>query len=199
MKTPICDAVKRYANSSPVRLHMPGHKGSGPMGFEAHDITEIDGMDILYHENGILAESQNNATKLFGSQKTLYSTEGATLAIRAMLFLAKTHIQDRPILAARNAHKSFLTGCALLDINPLWIQGEESSLLSCKVDASLLQFYFENCAVKPGAVYVTSPDYLGNVMDIQALAKVCHDHDALLLVDNAHGAYLRFLPDSPHR
>ena len=35
-------------------------------------------------------------------------------------------------------------------------------------------------------------------MDISGIAAVCHRHDALLLVDNAHGAYLRFLPESRH-
>ena len=49
----------------------------------------------------------------------------------------------------------------------------------------------------PTAVYLTSPDYLGNVVDVKALAEVCHRHDALLLVDNAHGAYLQFLGQHP--
>ncbi|MGN1006147.1 MAG: amino acid decarboxylase, partial [Aristaeellaceae bacterium] len=44
----------------------------------------------------------------------------------------------------------------------------------------------------------TSPDYLGNTVDIAAIAEVCHRRDVLLLVDNAHGAYLRFLPASRH-
>ena len=34
--------------------------------------------------------------------------------------------------------------------------------------------------------------------DITMLAKVCHDHGTLLAVDNAHGAYLRFLSPSLH-
>lgn len=38
------------------------------------------------------------------------------------------------------------------------------------------------------------PDYLGGVQDIAALAEVCKDFGVPLLVDNAHGAYLRFLP-----
>ena len=47
---------------------------------------------------------------------------------------------------------------------------------------------------KPFGIYVTSPDYLGGVQDIAALAGVCKDFGVPLLVDNAHGAYLRFLP-----
>ena len=50
----------------------------------------------------------------------------------------------------------------------------------------------------PAAVYVTSPDYLGLMQPIEELAQVCHRHGTLLLVDNAHGAYLHFLPKPCH-
>jgi len=50
----------------------------------------------------------------------------------------------------------------------------------------------------PCAVYITSPDYLGNMLDVQALADVAHRHGAILLVDNAHGAYLKLLRPSRH-
>ena len=47
-------------------------------------------------------------------------------------------------------------------------------------------------------MYVTSPDYLGGMQDVAALAEVCHRYGTLLAVDNAHGAYLRFLRPSRH-
>ena len=68
---------------------MPGHKGTGPLGCEAMDITEIRGADDLFHPEGILAESEVNASRLFG-WPTVYSAEGSSLAIRAMLYLAYT-------------------------------------------------------------------------------------------------------------
>ena len=45
MNTPICDFVRRYAEENHLRLHMPGHKGTGPLGIEQLDITEIYGAD----------------------------------------------------------------------------------------------------------------------------------------------------------
>ena len=61
MKTPIFDFVERYASSDKVRLHMPGHKGSGFLGVERYDITEVFGADSLFEASGIIEESENNA------------------------------------------------------------------------------------------------------------------------------------------
>ena len=76
METPICDFVRRYAESGALRLHMPGHKGRGALGVEHLDITEIDGADSLYEADGIIRQSEKNAGSLFGAE-TFYSTEGS--------------------------------------------------------------------------------------------------------------------------
>ena len=94
---------------------MPGHNGVGEL--EQFDITEIDGADSLYEASGIIRESEENASLLFGCP-TFYSTEGSSLAIRAMLYLAmltKRGNEAPLILAGRNAHKVFVSAAALLD------------------------------------------------------------------------------------
>lgn len=201
MKTPICDFVKRYAEGDSLRLHMPGHKGQPLLGAEPLDITEIDGADVLYDATGVIRESEANAAALFGSGVTLYSAEGSSLSIRAMLYLAVLRakkIGRRPlILAARNAHRVFITAAALLDIEVEWLFGE-GELLRCAVTPKMLENAFAGAHDLPVAVYITSPDYLGNTADVKGLAEVCHKHGVLLLVDNAHGAYLRFLPTDCH-
>ena len=78
MNTPVADFVQRYAKAGTARLHMPGHKGRCFLGCEPWDITEIHGADALYEAEGILAESEQNAAALFGSQRTCYSTEGSS-------------------------------------------------------------------------------------------------------------------------
>ena len=202
MDTPICDFVRGYARSGALRLHMPGHKGEGPLGMEALDITEIPGADSLYEADGVIAQSEKNASALFGAP-TLYSTEGSSLCIRAMLALVQRHAAAqgrRPMIAAgRNAHKTFLSAAALLDLPVNWLTPEGAqSYLSCALSAGELEAQLAAMDEPPAAVYLTSPDYLGNTVDVAALSAVCHRHGALLLVDNAHGAYLRFLPQSRH-
>lgn len=202
METPVWEFVRRYADSGVSRLHMPGHKGLGPLGCEVWDITEVAGADELDRACGILAESEKNAAALFGAGATFYSTEGSSQCVRAMLCLA---LQNRPagtapvVLAARNVHKSFIHAAALLDFEPVWLRPEEgASLCACPVAAEELDRALAALEAPPAAVYVTSPDYLGNLQDIRALAAVCHAHGTPLLVDNAHGAYLRFLAPPRH-
>ena len=179
METPIADLLRRYDRAGMARFHMPGHKGKAFLGCEPLDITEVRGADALYEAESIIAQSEANATALFSSQRTCYSTEGSSQCIRAMLYLALT---CRPagtapvIVAARNVHKAFVYAAALLDLKGVWLWP----------------------SLPPAAVYHTSPDYLGNMAHIAALAEVCHRHGTLLAVDNAHGAYLRFLSPSQH-
>ncbi len=200
METPIFDFVKNYADGSPCRLHMPGHKGNGALGIEKLDITEIGGADVLYSPDGIIQRSQANSAALFGTQATLYSAEGSSLAIRAMLCLTKLYGGEScTVLAARNAHKVFITAAALLGIRVNWLYPSEgSSVLACPITPQELEQALAKAEQPPTAVYITSPDYLGNIADIQGLAQVAHRYGSLLITDNAHGAYLRFLPQSKH-
>lgn len=211
MHTPIHDFITEYVNSEVVRLHMPGHKGKPLLGCEERDITEISGADALYEASGIIGESEANATALFGTAKTLYSTEGSTQCIKAMLELARrwwqaekqpaTGSATRPVIvAARNVHKAFLYAVIALDLDVVWLMPEEEnpSLCSCTVTSETLEKVLKEQGNKVAAVYLTSPNYLGGVADVSAMARVCHEHNTLLLADNAHGAYLHFLERSVH-
>lgn len=196
MKTPVVSFLKSYQEKSPVRMHMPGHKGAGILGFEGMDLTEIYGADELFAAEGIIKESEQNASNLFGCP-TYYSTQGSTLCIQTMCTIlcqdAKSKGKKPKILAGRNAHRSFIHAAALLDFEIEWLYGN-SDYLSCKIHAEDL----EKAIIEslPTAVYLTNPDYLGNLLDIKSLASVCKKHNVLLAIDNAHGAYLRFLKDS---
>ena len=203
MTTPIVDFVKAYTRSGTTRAHMPGHKGVVRLGYEPLDITEIGGADTLYEADGIIRESEENAARLFGFGRTLYSAEGSSQCIRAMLFLAMDGQKagERPlVLAARNVHKAFIHACALLDIDVEWLMPEDGSreLCSCPVTPAGVEEKLTACVRKPFAVYLTSPDYLGGTADIAGVSAVCHAHGLPLLVDNAHGAYLKFLEASRH-
>jgi len=203
MTTPVADFVRAYAASGTSRLHMPGHKGASFLGCEGLDITEIQGADALYEAEGILAESEANATALFGTGRTLYTVEGSSHVIRTMVLLAYQNRKTgrESILAARNVHKSFLNACALAGCEVEWLYpepGADNSICSCQVTPQAVEEALAGRETPPFALYLTSPDYLGHRADIAAIAQVCEKYDVPLLVDNAHGAYLHFLPESQH-
>lgn len=198
MNTPIYNFVKDYAQSKPVRFHMPGHKGVvTPLNIEKRDITEIKGADYLFEADGIIGKSEENCAKLFGTEKTLYSTEGSSLSIKTMVSLLvmgrKDHSKRAEIIAPRNCHKAFINGCVLADADVVWVYPKEKSRSICQslftpeeIREGILR------AENPCGVYITSPDYLGNLARISDIKKVCREFDIPLVVDNAHGSYLKF-------
>lgn len=189
---PIFDALSSYKQKNNMRLHMPGHSGcSAVLGCFSdvlpYDITEIDGMDSLYDADGIIKQSEDYAAQVYGSGAVLYSAGGCTLAINAML---ATFLKPGDgVLCMRASHRSFINTAALLDLRPVWLYGDVTPE---SVGAALS----ENMSAGQSpvrAVYVTSPDYYGRLLDIEKIASACHRFGLPLLVDAAHGGHLRFL------
>ena len=204
MSTPIFDFAEYYSNSGISRFHMPGHKGRTFHGLEKLDITEIRGADYLFGADGIIARSEAQTAEIFGSVKTLYSTEGSSLCIKTMLAIADRARADRSqrmlAVAPRNVHKAFINACILLDIEVKWVypSARSFSLCSSNVTAEDISRAVADCPRKPDIVYITSPDYLGFIADIRAVSEVCKGAGIPLAVDDAHGAYLRFLDEDIH-
>ncbi len=200
-KTPVCDFIKKYRDKK-SRFHMPGHKGNGNI--LSDDITEIDGADVLYSPSGIIKESEKIASEIFCSKATYFSTEGSSLCIRAAVWLVKAYAAEKgeplKLLALRNVHSSFVSACALCDVEPVWVYGDvddcDENVITCKVSKERLLSIIK--AEKPTALYVTSPDYLGYRSDIGLFSKICREENVLLIVDNAHGSYLKFVDEKSH-
>lgn len=202
MNMPICDFLEKYAEQNGLRCHMPGHKGRVcidrglPQKLFSLDITEICGADSLFEAEGIIAESERNMSCLYNTAETVYSAAGSTLCIQAMLALMKQ--ENRKIIAVRNVHRAFLNACALLGLDVQWIYPVYTDgILSGKIDSDEVE---RALAASGGnaCLYVTSPDYTGRLADIAKLSEICRRYGAKLLVDNAHGAHLAFMPENIH-
>ncbi len=191
MNTPIVDFLRKYADSGTLRCHMPGHKGT----LCTYDITEIKGADSLFEADGIILESERNTSRLYGTSASFYSTGGSTLCIQAMLTAMK--LDGRKITAVRNAHRAFVNAVALLNLDVDWILPEyDNGILSGKINPETVEEHLKNNGRT--CLYITSPDYTGRLADIKTLAEICHKYNAPLLVDNAHGSHLAFMPENIH-
>lgn len=196
---PLFRALEEYIQKNPARFHMPGHKGHLPFPLceaAAFDLTEVLGTDSLYEADGPIAAMEREFSSLYGSKASFLSAGGSTLCIQAMLALA-TKPGDT-VLCARGVHTAAVNAMALLDIAPVWLYPEAGTNglfgeITAETVAAVLREHPE-----AAAVYITSPNYYGVISDVQGLASVCHAYGIPLLVDNAHGAHLKFLPQSMH-
>ncbi len=198
---PLFDALCAYRAAGRSRFHMPGHGGRAealaPLNdVLAFDATEIPGLDCLYEADGPIRRSEETMSGNYGCP-VLYSAGGATLVIQTMLYLALNG--RKKLLCGRNAHKSALNTIALLGVEPVWLFGDGSAgeglfgRITPESVEEALRLHGD-----AGAVYLTSPDYYGVVSDIRGISRVCRSHGVPLLVDAAHGAHFRFLPEDMH-
>ncbi len=185
--TPLRTALDEYIAKDLSRFHMPGHKGSECFPeYYKYDVTEVVGTDSLFEASGAIAETEKRFSEIYGSGASLLSAGGSTLCIQAML--ATTLNKGDSFIIARNCHASAVNAAALLGLLPVWINPRDIR--------SAEKAFAENPWVK--AVYLTSPDYFGVMSDIGAFSALCKKYGAKLLVDNAHGAHLRFFPKELH-
>jgi len=175
MNTPICNFLERYTAENKLRLHMPGHKGEFP-----HDITEVHGADSLYNSDlsgGIIGTSEALAASVFGAKKTCYSCGGSTLAIQTGLALLKSQ-GCKTIAASRYSHRALASAAAMLKINIKWLYPKE--FMSADV------VYNAEAVSGADALFVTNIDYYGGTWRFV-------NPKMPVLIDNAHGAYLKFV------
>ncbi len=197
MKTPLYDAVTSHNKKNMVSMHMPAHKGVAQSldvlgGMQALDVTEIPDTGSLFDGEGATAQAENLAGKLFGTEATFMSAGGCTLCIQAMLRAVAPH--GGKAVCGRVVHRSAINAMALLGIDPVWVLPDESAgpAFSGRITPDAVR-----CALTDNpdasAVYITSPDYFGVMSDVEGIAKVSKEFGVPLIVDNAHGAHLKFL------
>ncbi len=194
----IVTRLRNYGKSNQVPCHMPGHKRNQeswltfdfPNPFSI-DITEIDGFDNLHHPEGILKESMEWASEVYGSDKTWYLVNGSTCGILSSI--CGTVRPGGRILMSRNCHKSAYHGVILMDAQVSYIypqiiedMGIQGGILPEDVEKSLDRY------PDTEAVLIVSPTYDGIVSDVEKIAKIVHAHGIPLIVDEAHGAHFSF-------
>lgn len=190
--------LRNYGKSDQVPCHMPGHKRNQeswltfdfPNPFSI-DITEIDGFDNLHHPEGILKESMEWASEVYGCDKTWYLVNGSTCGILSSI--CGTVRPGGRILMSRNCHKSAYHGVILMDAKVSYIypqiiedMGIQGGILPEDVENSLDRY------PDTEAVLIVSPTYDGIVSDVEKIAKIVHAHGIPLIVDEAHGAHFSF-------
>ncbi|MCD7802780.1 MAG: aminotransferase class V-fold PLP-dependent enzyme [Clostridiales bacterium] len=203
LEAPLYDALRQFADEKPLRMHMPGHKGIGlPVpelrGYAALDFTETDRTGDLYRADGLIDRAEQLWADYWGSESCLFLTGGSTQGLHTALSLAAE--AGSTVIMDRVSHRCLHTGMALLDLRPVWLERPwltEGGVWGPVSPESVARLLDETGS---RTVYITSPTYYGVCSDVEAIAQVCHDRGARLVVDGAHGAHLPiFYQENPYR
>lgn len=166
-----------------VSFHTPGHK------IGKYDVTELSFSDNLSAPTGCIAQAQADIARLLGANASFLLTDGSTSGVYSMLYAAKAY-GVKKIAAPVLSHKSFFHGCELLGLTPVLLE----NVLENGIPAPLSLEEVEGALAQADALFITSPDYYGNIPDLAALQAVCASLQKPFLIDGAHGGHLHFQP-----
>lgn len=200
-KTPLLDAIDTFIATDPAYFRIPGHrldkgissrwtKKAGTAIF-SYDVTETPLTDDLHSPDGPIAEAQELLSHLYGADKSFFLVNGSTCGNEAMILGAA--LEGEKIMVARNAHKSAMMGLILSGASPVYVMPEllpEWSIQGGITACAVQECFAKNPDCK--ALFLVCPSYYGICSDLKAIADVCHQYGAILLVDEAHGGHLYF-------
>ena len=181
----IYQMLQENAEKLHLSFHTPGHK------IGAWDITELSFSDNLACPRGCLLEAEKDIACVLGAEKSFLLTDGSTCGVLSMLYAAKA-MGAKKIAACQASHKSFYNGCSLLGLSPLTYARYESEKTPFAPTMSALKADFGEILEQADALFITSPDYYGNVADLKNIREYCNQTGKLLLIDGAHGGHLHF-------
>ena len=201
---PIISFLTEHADKHTVSFHMPGHKGSTiyrKYGYTEFldkmmdcDITEIIGADNLFQTEGILKAAQEEYAKLYGVKRAYMLVNGTSGGVIAAIMASVP--KGGKLVMARNSHKAIYNALLLADIQPVYAYPEmiEEYGISGEITADeITRCLDEN--PDASAVILPSPNYYGICSDIKKIAEIVHSRGKILIVDQAHGAHLKFFSD----
>lgn len=168
---------------------MPGHKGTPPPGGAfldwAYDVTEVGNLGPSSDRTDPIYRSEQAMAEYFGSRRTRYSVQGATLPVTAAILASAP--PESQILVDRNAHRSVLSALIIGGYRPVWIYPEW-------LDGSVALPAGWDIMVKASderhaAAVLTSPTYEGLTdWDPEGMATLQRS-GAIVVVDEAHGTH----------
>ena len=197
---PLIEAMLQYKSEDVYPLHTPGHKGGRGMqrllrqelGASVQmDVSLMSELDDIHEPETYIKEAQELAAQTYGSDACFWAVNGTSQAIHAMLLTALN--PGEKLLLPRNAHRSVAGGLVLGGIEAVYLQPEYQLEFGIQMQVTVQQIetaLAQDSKIK--AVLLTSPNYYGVAADVRAIADCCHAHNAVLLVDEAHGPHLGF-------
>ncbi|OCA89920.1 aminotransferase class I/II-fold pyridoxal phosphate-dependent enzyme [Pradoshia sp. D12] len=204
-RAPIYEALEEFKKKRIVPFDVPGHKrGRGNPELTAFlgeqavsvDVNSMKPLDNLCHPVSVIKEAEELAAEAFGAAHAFFMVNGTTSAVQGMVLTA-CKAGDKIILP-RNVHRSVINALVLCGAVPVYVNPEMDKNLGIALGMSLNQVekaIKENPEAK--AILVNNPTYYGICSDLRGIVKLAHQHNMLVLADEAHGAHLYFGKNLP--
>lgn len=204
---PLLNGVLKYIKENNISFCMPGHKNG--RGFYntsigrkfadnilKFDITEIEGVDNLHNQKGIILDASERLRDFYGSKKSYFLVNGSTSGNMIMLF--SSFNEGDKILVGRSCHSSIFNGIIMRKLKPVYLKNIISKRLNAPVSIDLehfLQIIKKNKDAK--GIVVTYPNYYGLCSNLKLIIEEAKKYNMKVLVDCAHGAHFGIHPDLP--
>lgn len=203
-RAPLYEALERYSKTDIVHFDVPGHKkrlGAGLGEYFGERIIRLDAnstkeLDMLSNPGGVIWEAEELLADAYCADYAFMLVNGSTFGIQTMIMSA-CGPKDK-ILMPRNVHKSAVNAVILSGAVPVFIEPEINTEYGI---ANGISYEQVKKAIKDNpdtkALLLINPTYFGVVSDIRLIIKLCHRHQIIVLVDEAHGAHFPFHPEFP--
>jgi arginine decarboxylase len=132
---PFFGRLARYVDEDKYAWHTPGHMGgvafrNSPAGrrffdffgenvFRADLCSSVPELGSVLEHEGVVAEAENEAARVFGAEHTWFVTNGTTMS-NEIVFRGTVRAGDIVVLD-RNCHKSILNSVIQTGAIPLWL------------------------------------------------------------------------------
>ena len=195
-RAPVYEALEQLKKRRVVPFDVPGHKrGRGnPELVEllgekcvSLDVNSMKPLDNLCHPVSVIKEAEELAAEAFRADHAFFMVGGTTSSVQSMV-----------LSVCRAGHKSVINALVLCGAIPVYVNPEVDKKLGISLGMEISEVeraILEN----PGAVavLVNNPTYYGICSDLRSIVKLAHEHEMLVLVDEAHGTHLYFGEDLP--
>ncbi|MER8007833.1 ornithine decarboxylase [Streptomyces sp. NPDC094149] len=205
-RVPVLEALQEFRRRGDVVFGPPGHKqgrGVDPrvaeivgMDVFRSDVLSLNGLDDRRQSQGVLSQAQELMADAVGAEQAFFSTCGSSLSVKtAMLAVAGP---GEKLLLSRNAHKSVISAVVVNGVEPIWVHPkfDRERHIAHPPEPDDVRRRLQEHPDAKGMLLISPTDW-GTCADIRGAARVCHEFDVPLIVDEAWGAHLPFHPPLP--
>ncbi|MEV5433653.1 ornithine decarboxylase [Streptomyces sp. NPDC052701] len=205
-RVPVLEALEEFRRRGDIAYGPPGHKqgrGVDPRVAEIvgadvfrSDVLSLNGLDDRRQSQGVLGQAQELMADAVGAEHAFFSTCGSSLSVKTAMLAAAG--PGEKLLLSRNAHKAVIAAVVVNGVEPIWVHPkfDAERHLAHPPEPDDVRKRLEEHPDAKGMLLITPTDW-GTCADIGGVARVCHEFDVPVIVDEAWGAHLPFHPGLP--